>query len=101
MPTREQVRELTANTTYEWVTNYKGSGINGGKFTASNGNYLFFPAAGFYMNGGLWSIGDGGDWWVSHTIDEQTVVALYIWNSGVEDGGEDRKRGHSVRGVVG
>ena len=35
MPTRAQMQELTANTTYQWVTNYKGSGINGGTFTAT------------------------------------------------------------------
>ena len=43
MPTRAQMQELTANTTYKWVTNYKGSGINGGTFTATNGAVLFIP----------------------------------------------------------
>jgi hypothetical protein len=27
-PTETQMKELRANTTYQWVTNYKGSGIN-------------------------------------------------------------------------
>lgn len=48
MPTKAQFEELLANTTYTWTTI---SGVNGGKFTASNGKYIFFPAAGF-VNGG-------------------------------------------------
>ena len=44
-PTQAQFEELTANTTYEWTTI---NGVNGGKFTAQNGNYVFFPAAGEY-----------------------------------------------------
>ena len=45
MPTREQLQELINNTNYEWMVDYKGSGINGGLFTALNGNTIFFPAA--------------------------------------------------------
>lgn len=48
MPTIEQFNELIANTTYTWQTDFNGSGINGAKFTAVNGNYIFFPAAGYY-----------------------------------------------------
>lgn len=46
MPTEAQMEELIANTTYQFVTDYEGSGINGGLFTAQNGNSIFFPAAG-------------------------------------------------------
>ena len=48
IPTIEQFNELIANTTYTWQTDFNGSGINGAKFTAVNGNYIFFPAAGYY-----------------------------------------------------
>lgn len=47
MPTYTQFEELTGNTTYEWTTI---DGINGGKFTAQNGNYVFFPATGYYYH---------------------------------------------------
>ena len=46
MPHGNQFLELTANTTYTWETNFNGSGVNGGKFTAQNGRYVFFPAGG-------------------------------------------------------
>lgn len=51
MPTKTQMEELVANTTYQWVTDYNGSGINGGLFTAQNGESVFFPAAGDWFNG--------------------------------------------------
>ena len=51
MPTSAQCQELIDNTTYSWETNFNGSGINGGKFTAQNGNYIFFPANGHYWDG--------------------------------------------------
>ena len=47
MPTKDQFEELMANTTHEWTTI---SGVNGRKFTASNGNYVFLPAAGILNN---------------------------------------------------
>ncbi len=65
MPTQAQLEELTANTTYQWVTDYQGSGINGGTFTAQNGNVLFIPAAGYYY---------------SYTLD-YVGVYCYIWSS--------------------
>lgn len=49
MPTRDQLDELTANTTYTWETNFNG--VKGGKFTASNGNYIFIPPAGLWKDG--------------------------------------------------
>ena len=57
MPTREQMQELIANTTYQWVTNYKDSGTNGGTFTAKNGAVLFLPAAGYWGDGNKYSLG--------------------------------------------
>ncbi len=53
MPTQAQLNELTANTTYEWTTI---NGVNGGKFTAANGKYVFFPSAGTYFNGTLTNV---------------------------------------------
>ena len=56
-PTYDQYDELTANTTYEWTTI---NGVNGGKFTAQNGNFVFFPAAGYYNNSGQFDVGSSG-----------------------------------------
>lgn len=43
MPTKTQFDELLANTTNTWATE---NGVNGRRFTASNGNSIFIPAAG-------------------------------------------------------
>lgn len=51
IPTADEYQELLDRTTHEWVENYKGSGINGGTFTAFNGAVLFLPATGFVSNG--------------------------------------------------
>lgn len=65
MPTLAQIKELTANTSSQWVTNYNGSGVNGRKFTAQNGNVLFLPACGSYYSGTLSSLNTYGYYWGS------------------------------------
>lgn len=102
MPTKAQIEELTANTTYEWVTNYKGSGINGGTFTAKNGAVLFFPAAGNWDNGSQDDVGNFGFYWGSSPGGGMNVAYLL----GFYDGGKvvtdvNRTYGYSVRPVVG
>lgn len=98
MPTQTQLNELIDNTTYEWTTI---NGINGGKFIAQNGNYIFFPAAGRYDLGNL----------------EYTGVYSFVWsstpNAGYDayssffsdnDFGIDfysREGGYSIRPVIG
>ena len=64
MPTQAQFNELLANTTYEWVTDYQGSGINGGTFTA-NGQTLFIPAGGSYYFGSISYLGSYCYMWSS------------------------------------
>ena len=101
MPTRAQMQELTANTTYQWVTNYKGSGINGGTFTATNGAVLFIPAAGGWYGGSQYNVGDGGDYWGSSPDGSSgaCLLSFNVGNEGVSNG--IRKSGSSVRPVVG
>lgn len=101
MPTRAQMQELTANTTYQWVTDYKGSGINGGTFTATNGAVLFFPAAGYWSVGSQYNVGNDGDYWGSSPDGSDYACSLYFDNGykGVNNG--DREGGCSVRPVVG
>ena len=101
MPTNAQIQELTANTTYQWVTNYKGSGINGGTFTATNGAVLFFPAAGSWYYGNQYSVGNGGFYWGSSPNSSN-----YAYRLGFSDGAKGvfdnmRDYGGSVRPVVG
>ena len=101
MPTREQMQELTANTTYQWVTNYKGSGINGGTFTATNGAVLFFPAAGYWNDGSQGLVGNRGFYWGSSPYGSGSAYGLVFNNGSKVVNGGGRKLGYSVRPVVG
>ena len=101
MPTREQMEELKANTTYQWVTNYKGSGINGGTFTATNGAVLFIPAAGYWYNGSLLNVGGKGYGWGSSPLGSDDAWHLYFYDGYKGVGGGIREYGYSVRPVVG
>ena len=62
MPTKKQWKELMSNTTVTWTTQ---NDVNGRLFTASNGNSLFLPAAGFCYGGGYSSVGSRGKVWSS------------------------------------
>lgn len=102
MPTRAQMEELTANTTYEWVTNYKGSGINGCTFKAKNGAVLFLPAAGSWGNGRHDYVNDGGSYWCS-TPDGSYDAYSLGFGEGFDGVGYYTRvgYGYSVRPVVG
>lgn len=101
MPTRVQMQELIANTTYQWVTNYKGSGINGGTFTATNGAVLFIPAAGIWRNGSQLNVGNLGNYWGSSPDGSYYAYVLYFDYGYKVVNGDDREGGFSVRPVVG
>ena len=98
MPTRAQMQELTANTTYEWTTI---NGVNGGKFTAQNGNYIFIPAAGRYSNGILYSADIYGFVWSSTSSNSSVAYYLSFGNGGNGVNSSYRQDGYSVRPVVG
>ena len=100
IPTQAQLNELTANTTYEWVTNYQGSGINGGTFTA-NGQTLFIPAAGYYFDGSLRNVGSNGDVWSSTPLGGRSAYYLFFYDGSKGVGNNGRSYGCSVRPVVG
>jgi len=100
MPTMTQMQELTANTTYQWVINYKGSGINGGTFTATNGAVLFLPAAGGWFGSSQSDVGLGGYYWCSSPSGSDSACTLYF-EDGIEDvDGDYRNDGYSIRPVV-
>ena len=98
MPTRAQMQELIANTTYEWTTI---NGVKGGKFTATNGNYVFFPAAGSWYNGKRISVGNGGVYWCSSPNGSNNAYRLNIMSDNKNVSSNYRKYGYSVRPVVG
>lgn len=101
MPTRAQIEELIANTTYKWVTNYKNSGKNGCTFTAKNGAVLFFPAAGYWANGSQIDVDNGGRYRGSSPKGSNLACYLGFLNSGKDLYVGNRKYGYSVRPVIG
>ena len=102
MPTQTQFMELTANTTYEWVTDFNDSGINGYKFTSKTDStkYAFFPAGGNLYYGSNPNLGISGGYW-SSTPTNGNAYCLYFNSSNKSVSGNLRDSGISVRGVVG
>ena len=98
MPTKAEWEELIDNTTAEWTTL---NGVNGRKFTASNGKSLFLPAAGIRFGSELYNAGDDGDYWASSLYESYPDGAWFFhFDSDVQRvGGGDRRYGQSVRPV--
>lgn len=96
MPTKAQFDELLANTTDEWTAI---SGINGRKFTASNGKYIFFPAAGNVSGGSLYSRGSYGRYWSRSFYSASDAWGLGFDSSVPGIGPSSRFYGFSVRPV--
>ena len=100
MPTVAEFQELLDNTTITWVTNYKGSGINGYTFTG-NGNTIFLPAAGGRTGTNLGYQGDSGFYWSSSLNKGDTYrgQSLYFNPDNFHVDSNIRCYGRSVRAV--
>lgn len=104
MPTKEEWQELINNTTVEWTTM---NGVNGCKYTGSNGNTLFLPSAGWRYGSDLYEVGIIGDYWSSSLYRDFPYRALsfYFHCDGYSDYHyqyvhiRDRYYGGSVRAV--
>jgi uncharacterized protein (TIGR02145 family) len=103
MPTEAEFNELLNGTTNEWVTNYQGTNVNGRLFTSkTNGNTLFFPAAGDCFNGSVYNVGSGGYYWSSSRNTSYVVSGRYLYfgSGSCSMSNSGRLYGYSVRGVV-
>ena len=90
MPTETDFNELIGNTNYEWIEDYKGTGINGGLFTSQvNENTLFFLSAEH------WTSNRRTVWDPLQVI--RSVIDSAPWLYGDDD---DRADGKCVRGVL-
>ena len=98
MPTQTEWQELLNNTKNEWT---QVNGVNGRKFTASNGNSIFVPAAGYCGYGSVGGVGNSGDVWSSSLLTSNPYYAWSLdFNSGnCSMGSGNRCYGQSVRGV--
>ena len=76
MPTQAEWQELLDNTTVTWTTK---NGVNGRLFTASNGNTLFLPAAGYLYGGDFIDVGSRGYYWSSSLLDGFPEEAWYFY----------------------
>ena len=99
MPTNTEVQELFDNTTATWTTQ---NGVRGRKFTASNGNSIFVPAAGWYEETSRFEVTNYGYIWSSTLRTEMPFIgiAFYFYSDDygpVYVGG--RHWGRSVRAV--
>ena len=101
MPTKEELEELTANTTSTWETL---NGVNGRRFTSNiNGNSIFVPAAGYCGNGSVYDVGSYGYLWSSSLYESDSWGAWSLYFSSGNVGvyyGSRRFVGLTVRAVL-
>ena len=98
MPSIEDWQELYQNTTNQWVTQ---NGVNGRLFTASNGNSIFLPAAGWISMSGPMNFGSVGDYWSNSlsTFDPWQAKSFGFGSSYCGTGTATRNIGKSIRAV--
>ena len=104
MPKLSEFEELINNTTNEWISDYKGTGVSGRKFTSKTdtSKYIFFPAAGGCYQHSAYDVGYYGDVWSSSLNISNPYSAWYlVFNSVNCSMGRfgSRYYGKSVRGV--
>ena len=97
MPTNTEIQELIDNTTNEWT---QVNGVNGMKFTASNGNSIFIPASGYRSDSSFYDQGSYASLWSSSLLSPSFSNAYY-WDLRANDteGSDSRCFGYTVRGV--
>jgi hypothetical protein len=99
MPTNAEWEELYDNTTSTWTIQ---NGVDGRLFTASNGNSLFLPAAGYRYWSSLDYVGSRGDYW-SSSLSTGSPSSAWTFNFYSDDdnvmGYTSRISGLSVRAV--
>lgn len=75
MPTRGELEELLSNTTNTWTTQ---NGVDGRRFTSSNGKSIFIPAAGSCLADSLYRVGLSGNIWSSSLCADRPSSAWEI-----------------------
>lgn len=101
IPSKEQFGELinNENTTTEWTFQNNVAGL---KITSkTNGNYIFFPAAGFHYDNIYYDYNVGSYWSKSlYNINpNQALAFVFIETSSLVVGGDNRHTSHSIRPV--
>jgi len=101
MPTHEEWIELRTKCTWEWTTNYNGTGVKGRIVTATNGNSIFLPAAGIRSDTDLSDAGYDGYYWSSSLNTDYPCGAWLVvfFSDDIGWSGSYRYYGLSVRPV--
>lgn len=115
MPTSAEIQELMNNTTQTFIDvdgneyikgtddiNIEQGKLKGVRFTGSNDNSIFIPAAGYCDESLLSVIGVSGVLWSSSLLGGDDDYARYLYfgcDGGVDEDGSVRCSGPSVRGV--
>lgn len=102
MPTDAEWTELMAKCTWTWTSDYNGTGVKGRIVTATNGNSIFLPAAGYRFDTGLVDAGSFGYFWSSSLDTGYPYDArpVNFDSDFVARGGYYRYVGQSVRPVT-
>ena len=98
MATKEEWEELYQNTTFTWTAL---DGVEGRLLTGPNGNSIFLPATGFYLDGELICTGLGIYW--SSTLQINAPMSAWSLHFDFENchvcGTYERSRGQCIRAV--
>ena len=100
MPTREECKELVRKCIWRWTAI---KGVNGYKITASNGNWIFLPAAGIHNGTSSYNVpGSYGYYWSSTVRESNSNYACYLFfhSSSKYTNSSDRSYGYTVRPVT-
>lgn len=100
LPTKEEWDELSSNCNWKWTNK---DGHDGYLITSSNGNSIFLPAAGGYVESKL-SYTEMGLYWSSRQMEDFVSGAYgFHFNSSGKGWGDGsyRWQGHTIRPVLG
>ena len=99
MPTAEDWQWLKDNCSWVETSNYNGTGVAGYTATATNGNSIFLPFAGYFSGNpeiGISDCGDAGLYW-SSTLDNDPVDVVNARMLVFFSGGDDVYVSNSIR----
>ncbi|MDO5342668.1 MAG: hypothetical protein Q4F69_09490 [Bacteroidia bacterium] len=98
IPTYDEMDELKTECSWEQTTQ---AGMYGFKVTGSNGNSIFLPAAGCYLEGDIYDAGFRGNYWSGslYTKHPNGAYRLHFYSGGNFLYNNSRHYGMSVRPV--
>lgn len=76
IPTDEEWAELGAECTWEWIGDESNQG--GYKVTASNGNFIYLPASGFWQGNNAGTFGYNGFYWTANVLTSHCPAAMQM-----------------------